>query len=83
MYGGGREQAKVGREEGRVKYETAPTLRDKKQTESKASPACLMDVKHNQKQSNRLHHPQPGSLHVAAMILTGDEGSSSPMSLLG
>ena len=40
-YGGGREQAKVGRKEGRVKYETPPTLRDKKQTESKASPAQL------------------------------------------
>ena len=35
-----------------------------------------MGVKQNQKQSHRLHHPQSGRLHVAAMSLTGDEGSS-------
>ena len=28
VYGGGRERAKVGREEGRVEYENAPALRD-------------------------------------------------------
>ncbi len=42
-----------------------------------------MGVKQNKKQSHHLHHPQSGRLHVAAMSLTGDEGSSSPMSFLG
>jgi hypothetical protein len=42
-----------------------------------------MGVKQNRKQSHRLLHPQSGILHVAAMSLTGDEGSSSPMSFLG
>jgi len=35
-----------------------------------------MGVKQNQKQSHRLHHSQSGRFHVAAMSLTGDEGSS-------
>jgi len=35
-----------------------------------------MGVKQKQKQSHRLHHPQSGRLHVAAMSLTGDERSS-------
>jgi hypothetical protein len=42
-----------------------------------------MGVKQNQKKFHRLHHPRSGRLHVAAMSLTGDEGSSSPMSFLG
>ena len=46
------------------------------QIENKASPARLMGVKQNKKQSHHLHHPQSGRLHVAAMSLTGDEGSS-------
>jgi len=35
-----------------------------------------MGVKQKQKQYHRLHHPQSGRLHVAAMNQTGDEGSS-------
>ena len=50
---------------------------------AKASPARLMGVKQNQKQSHPLHHTQSGRLHVAAMSLTGDQGSSNSMSLLG
>ncbi len=53
------------------------------QIENKASPARLMGVKQNQKQSHRLHQPQSGRLHVDAMSLTSDEESSSPMSFLG
>ncbi len=51
--------------------------------EPKAIPAHLMGVKQNQKQSHPLHHAQSGRLHVAAMSLTGDQGSSNSMSLLG
>jgi len=42
-----------------------------------------MGVKQFKKQSHHLHHPRSGRLHVAAMSLTGDEGSSGPMSFLG
>jgi len=50
---------------------------------AKASPARRMCVKQNQKQSHPLHHTRSGRLHVAAMSLTGDEGSSNSMSFLG
>jgi hypothetical protein len=72
----------VGRGEGRVEYVTAPALRDNK-AETKANMARLMGIKQNQKQSYGLHHPQSGILHVAAISLTGDEGSSNPISFLG
>ena len=52
-------------------------------TENKASPARPMGIKQNKKQSHRLHHPRSDRLHAAAMSLTGDEGSSGPMSFLG
>ena len=44
--------------------------------DKKAIPAHLMGVKQKQKQSHCLHPTQSVRLHVAAMSLTGDEGSS-------
>jgi hypothetical protein len=82
-WGGGREsQGKRGGWEGESQ-DCSNNQTGITRLKNKASPARLMGVKQNKKQSHRLHHPQSGRLHVAAMSLTGDEGSSGPMSFLG
>jgi hypothetical protein len=80
--GGKRKSRQEGRMGGRITRLLQQSNRDN-QIENKASPARLMGVKQNQKQSHRLHHQRSGRLHVDAMSLTSDEGSSSPMSFLG
>jgi hypothetical protein len=67
-----------------VEYEAILAPRDNK-TDTKVNPAHQMDVKQNQKLLHCFHHPGSAvRLHMDAMSLTGDKGSSrSPMRFLG
>jgi len=51
--------------------------------EMKITFVCLPPQAISHVATSSLHHPRSGRLHVAAMSLTGDEGSSGPMSFLG